>query len=241
MTLYEWKRQKTAKRERERCLHIVRWGRLGKIQRGFKIIHSLRLGTRSISELSVNRIVVVKRADFKCTTVYKIYSSEVLIKSEICRCFGWSLFSILNLVPRSLVDEAEGETWPNPIALRDHLSGMWQERQVRMPNIKADFEILSILSDFVAYNKLTTGLRHDLKIFARISKFRCFHETKQTQNEVERFFNNLAGFVFEYFCDSRRILATYAKFCLNSVVPFYTSSSAGALKLPSISHTSFST
>ena len=56
-----------------------------------------------------------------------------------------------------------------------------------MPNIKADFEILSILSDFVAYNKLTTGLRHDLKIFARISKFRCFHETKQTQNEVERF------------------------------------------------------
>ena len=47
--------------------------------------------------------------------------------------------------------------------------------------------------DFVAYNKLTTGLRHDLGIFARLSKFRCFHETKQTQNEV-----NLAGFVFEY-------------------------------------------
>ena len=30
-------------------------------------------------------------------------------------------------------------------------------------------------------------------------------------------FYNLAGFVFEYFCDSRRILATFAKFCLNSL------------------------
>ena len=40
-----------------------------------------------------------------------------------------------------------------------------------------------------AYNKLTTGLRHDLGIFARISKFHCFHKTKQTQNEVERFFS----------------------------------------------------
>ena len=29
------------------------------------------------------------------------------------------------------------------------------------------------------------------------------------------FFYNLAGFVFEYFCDSRRILATFTKFCLN--------------------------
>ena len=31
------------------------------------------------------------------------------------------------------------------------------------------------------------------------------------------FFYNLAGFVLEYFCDSRRILATFAKFCLNSL------------------------
>ena len=28
------------------------------------------------------------------------------------------------------------------------------------------------------------------------------------------FIYNLAGFVFEYFCDSRRILATFTKFCL---------------------------
>ena len=47
----------------------------------------------------------------------------------------------------------------------------------------------AVKGDFVAYNKLTTGLRHDLGIFTRISKFRCFHETKQTQNKVERFFS----------------------------------------------------
>ena len=51
-------------------------------------------------------------------------------------------------------------------------------------------------ADFVAYNKLTTALRHDLGIFARISKFRCFHETKQTQNEVERFFLQLGRIWF---------------------------------------------
>jgi len=54
-----------------------------------------------------------------------------------------------------------------------------------------------------------------IRIIARISKFRCFHETKQTQNEVERFFYNLAEFVFEYFHDSRRILASLAKFFSN--------------------------
>ena len=57
-------------------------------------------------------------------------------------------------------------------------------------------------------------------IFARISKFRCFHETKQTQNERERFFYNLAEFVFEYLHDSRRILTSFAKFFLKS--PFAT-------------------
>ena len=56
-----------------------------------------------------------------------------------------------------------------------------------------------------------------LPTFARVSNFRCFYETKQAQNVVGRFFYNLAEFVFEYyFCDSRRILATFAKFCLNS-------------------------
>ena len=50
-----------------------------------------------------------------------------------------------------------------------------------------------------------------LRIFTQISKFRCFHETKQ--NEVGRFFYNLAEFVFKYFWDSGRILASFAKFC----------------------------
>ena len=64
---------------------------------------------------------------------------------------------------------------------------------------------------------LCQNILNALRIFAPISKFRCFHESKQTQNEVGRFFYNLAEFVFEYFCDSRRILATFAKFCLNSL------------------------
>ena len=35
-----------------------------------------------------------------------------------------------------------------------------------------------------------------LRILARISKFHCFHETKQTQNEVERFFLQLGRICF---------------------------------------------
>ena len=31
-----------------------------------------------------------------------------------------------NLVPSSLVDEAKGEIWSNPICTRDRQSGMWQ-------------------------------------------------------------------------------------------------------------------
>ena len=66
-----------------------------------------------------------------------------------------------------------------------------------MPDINSEQERpRSGKADFVAYNKLTTGLRHDLGIFARISKFHCFHETKQTQNEVERFFLQLGRICF---------------------------------------------
>ena len=97
---------------------------------------------------------------------------------------------------------------------------------------------------FVAYNKLTTGLRHDyIIIFARISKFRCFHETKQTQNEVERFFLQLGRICFrillrqqDNFSDFYKVLSQFA--FRNMIVSFYKSSSARALKLPSISHTS---
>ena len=104
-----------------------------------------------------------------------------------------------------------------------------------MPNIKADF---------VAYNKLTTGLRHKLGIFARISKFRCFHETKQTQNEVERFFLQLGRICFrillrqlENFRDFCKVLSQFA--LRNMIVPFYTSSNARVLKLLHLPHKFF--
>ena len=54
----------------------------------------------------------------------------------------------------------------------------------------------AVKADFVAYSKLTTGLRHDIGIFDRISTFRYFHETKQTQHEVERFFLQLGRICF---------------------------------------------
>ena len=60
----------------------------------------------------------------------------------------------------------------------------------------AQHKFRAVKADFVAYNKLTTGLRHDLGIFARVSKFHCFLETKQTQNEVERFFLQLGRICF---------------------------------------------
>ena len=58
------------------------------------------------------------------------------------------------------------------------------------------FGAVKAKANFVAYNKLTTGVRH-LGIFARISKFHSFHETKQTQNEVERFFLQLGRICFK--------------------------------------------
>ena len=113
-----------------------------------------------------------------------------------------------------------------------------------MPNIFG--AVKAVKADLVAYNKLTTGLRHDLRIFARISEFPCFHETKQAQNEVERFYLQLGRICFrillrqsENFSDFCQVLSQFA--FRSMIVPFYTSSSARALKLPSISHTSFLT
>ena len=47
--------------------------------------------------------------------------------------------------------------------------------------------------------------------------FFAFMKPNKHKMRSKGFFHNLAGFVFEYFCDSRRILATFAKFCLNSL------------------------
>ena len=48
--------------------------------------------------------------------------------------------------------------------------------------------------------------------------FVSFTKPNKHKMRLKGLFYNLAGFVFEYFCDSRRILATFAKFCLN---PFF--------------------
>ena len=60
----------------------------------------------------------------------------------------------------------------------------------------------------------------NLKIVRLVLNLKCkivVHAVFSVQNEVEMFFYNLAEFVFEYFCESRRILVTFAKFCLNSL------------------------
>ena len=102
-----------------------------------------------------------------------------------------------------------------------------------MPNINSEHFSALVKADFVACSKLTTGLRHDLGIFAQISKFRCFHETKQTQNEVERFFLQLGRFCFrtllrqsENFSVFCKVLSQFA--FRNRIVPSYTSSRARA-------------
>ena len=47
--------------------------------------------------------------------------------------------------------------------------------------------------------------------------FIAFTKPNKHKMRSKCFFYNSAGFVFEYFCDSRRILATFTKFCLNSL------------------------
>ena len=145
-----------------------------------------------------------------------------------------------NLFPRSLVDEAEGEIWPNPICIT------WSPARnvTGEASVHAQHKFGAVKAVFVAYNKLTTGLRHDLRIITRISKFRCFHETKQAQNEVERFFLQLGRICFwillrqsENFSDFCKVLSQFA--FRNMILAFYTSSSTRTLKLPSTSHTSF--
>ena len=109
-----------------------------------------------------------------------------------------------------------------------------------MPNINSEQK----KADFVAYNKLTTGLRHGLGIFTRIFKFRSFYETKQTQNEVERFFLQLGRISFrillrkqEDFSDFCKVFSQFAFH--NMIVPFYTSSSACAQAPLHLSHKFF--
>ena len=92
----------------------------------------------------------------------------------------------------------------------------------------------------IVFNKGGNSLPKHFERTANI-RSKCFPETKQTQNEVGRFSYNLAEFVFEYFRDSYRILATFAKFCLNLLFATWSyrypnpkhSSSARSRSLPS--------
>ena len=148
-----------------------------------------------------------------------------------------------NLVPRSLVDEAEGEIWPNAIwttwpPVRNVTGEASAHAQHKFGAVKADL----LWYYFAAYNKLTTWLRN-FRSSLYTAKFLCFHETKQTQNEVERFLLQLGRICFrillrqsENFSDFCKVLSQFA--FRNMIVP---SSSVRALKLPSISHTCFST
>ena len=100
-----------------------------------------------------------------------------------------------------------------------------------------------VKADFVAYNKLMTGLRHDDSLESQ--NFVAFTKANKHKIRLKGFFYNLAGFFrillrqSENFSDFYKVLSQFA--FRNMIVPFYTSSSARALKLPSISHTSFLT
>ena len=107
-----------------------------------------------------------------------------------------------------------------------------------MPNIFG-----AVKADFVVYNKLTTGLRRDLRIFARISEFLAFMKPNKHKMRLKGFFPQLGRICFrillrqsENFSDFCKVLSQFA--FRNMIVPFYTSSSVRELKLPSISHAS---
>ena len=126
-------------------------------------------------------------ASASARTLLKLASAvRALLKpyGDTLMLFEFSVSAQIISLPDLLGTKPKARSGQIQFAFRDHLSGMWQGRQVRMPNIFG-----AVKADFVAYNKLTTGLRHDVRIFARISEFPRFHETKQAQNEVERFFS----------------------------------------------------
>ena len=85
------------------------------------------------------------------------------------------------------------------------------------------------LNQYLGFSALSKFFLVCIKFDIRISKFRRFHKTKQTQNEVGRFFYNLAEFVSEYFCDSWRILTHFSCVYVESAFPETVSQSASCL------------
>ena len=85
-----------------------------------------------------------------------------------------------------------------------------------MPNIFG-----AVKADFVPILSRTTSLRQAYDMTYEYSleslNFVAFTKPNKHKMRSKGFFYNLAGFVFKYFCNSRRILATFAKFCLSSL------------------------
>ena len=117
---------------------------------------------------------------------------------------------------------------------------MWQGRQVRMPNIRSNQGRFCRIQQ--AYDRLTTWLtinRSNLKI-SLLSRNQT--STKWGPKVFSTTWPHLFQILLrqsENFGDLCKVLSQFA--FRNMIVPFYTSSSARALKLPSISHKSFLT
>ena len=119
-----------------------------------------------------------------------------------------------NLVPRSLVDEAEGEIWPNPICITwSPVKNVTGEASAHAQH-KGQGRPRPILSHTTSFRQA-----YDMTWEYSLESLNFIAFTKPNKHKMRSkgFFYNLARFVFEYFCDSRRILATFTKFCLNSL------------------------
>ena len=116
------------------------------------------------------------------------------------------------------MDEAKSEIWPNAICITWSLvKNVTGEASVHAQHkfgaVKADLHGTTLLH--------TTSLWQAYKMTQEYSleslNFVAFTKPNKHKMRSKSFFYNLAGFVFEYFCDSQGILATFAKFCLNSL------------------------
>ena len=120
-----------------------------------------------------------------------------------------------------------------------------------MPNRKCQIGVGAVKADLHGTTlSYTTSLRQGYDMTMEYSleslNFVAFTKPNKHKMKSKGFFYNWARFVFEYFCDSRRIVTTLAKFCLNSL--FATCSYRylnlkdviqRAIKLSSTSHTRF--
>ena len=87
-----------------------------------------------------------------------------------------------------------------------------------MPNINFQNGVGAVEADLLGTTlSHTTSLRQAYNMTWEYSleslNFIAFTKPNKHKMRSKGFFYNLAGFVFEYFCDSRRISATFAKFC----------------------------